>query len=142
MHPPDLEVFEERVRRPAPRQTGRTGIDRAGEGLPITEQNPEMSPYKARGMAPDLGIYHKMITSDGTIAGSLALITRAISSSRWRVKRYKNPTKLEEEVARFVERFFGLDGSLPWMRGGLPRHLRHACQSLAYGFSPFEVTWS
>lgn len=134
-------LFEQRVPRTSRRQVGRAGIDRDGAGLPCVEQNEELHPYKARGILPKLGVYQEMLRGDGTVGSMFGMISRTISKARWRVKRHPEPTEQEQEVARFVERFLGLDGTRGWLIGGLPHHLRHACLSFAYGFSPFEVTW-
>jgi len=125
------------------RALGWTGLPASSKrGDRSQERNPALSPYKARGFRDDPGIYDEMLRTDGTVAGTLAMMTREISRARWAVEMPTQPTRKEAEAAEMVERYLGLDGREPWIYGGLPHHLRHAVKALAYGFAPFEVAWS
>jgi len=123
------------------RAIGRVGIPTDKHGIRSQESNKDLAPYKARGFLEDPGIFDQMLRTDGTVAGTLALVSREISRARWVVEAPPKPTRKEAEAVELVNRFFGLDGREPWLYGGLPYHLRLAVKSLAYGFAPFEVTW-
>jgi hypothetical protein len=120
---------------------GVAGIPRDSKGLPRTEQNPELKPYKARGFGEDPGIYDDMVRTDGTAAGTVALMIRSISTAPADVRGPANPTPAEAAAVELTRRFFGLDGGQAWLRGGLARHVRQALRSLIYGFQPFEIVW-
>lgn len=120
---------------------GSLGIPSEKHGLRTQEQNKELGPYKARGFLENPGVYDEMLRTDGTVAGTLALVSREISRARWIIDAPPNPTRKEAEAVELANRYLGLDGREAWLYGGLPYHLRHAVRSLAYGFAPFEVTW-
>lgn len=132
-------VFEEPISREA---SGWGGLPKGPRGIGSQESNPELRPYLARGFESDPGVYDEMLRTDGTVAGTLAMVAREISRARWAVETPERPTAKEREAAEMVERYLGLDGRQPWIYGGLPYHLRLACRALAYGFAPFEVAWS
>jgi hypothetical protein len=111
-------------------------------GIASQEQNPDLKPYLARGFKDDPGVYDEMLRTDGTVAGTLAMVSREISRARWAIEAPEKATAKEREAAEMCERYLGLDGREPWIYGGLPYHVRLACRALAYGFAPFEVTWS
>lgn len=130
------------IEQPLPESMlGSLGIPSEKHGIRTQEQNKDLSPYKARGFLEDPGVFDEMLRTDGTVAGTLALVSREISRARWVVEAPPKPTRKEAEAVELVNRFFGLDGREAWLYGGLPYHLRHAVKSLAYGFAPFEVTW-
>lgn len=120
---------------------GTSGIPRGKHGLPKTEQNPELKPYKARGYGDDPGIYDDMVRTDGTAAGTVALMVRSISSAPAEIRGPQNPTPAEAAAVELTRRYFGLDGTRGWLRGGLARHVRQALRALIYGFQAFEVVW-
>ncbi len=121
---------------------GWAGVPRGKGGIASQETNPDLKPYLARGFRDDPGVFDEMLRTDGTVAGTLAMVSREISRARWAVELPTKPTAKEREAGEMCERFLGLDGREAWLYGGLPYHVRLAVRALAYGFAPFEVTWS
>lgn len=139
---PPRRAFEtEVISDPPPALRGRAGIPRDKNGIPKTEGNPDLAPYKARGFGEDPGIYDDMLRTDGTAAGTVALMVRSISTAPADIWTPPNPTPAEAEGAALARRFLGLDGQAAWLRGGLPRHVRQACRAIPYGFQAFEKVW-
>lgn len=139
--PPRREFEVETITSPPQSLIGGTGIPRGKHGIPKMETNPELSPYKARGYGEDPGIFDDILRTDGTGAGSLALVVRGISTAPADIWSPPNPTRAEAEGVELARRFFGLDGHAAWLRGGLARHVRQACRALPYGFQSFEKVW-
>lgn len=139
---PPPRTYSVFVEPASPDQVGWAGVPRGRAGIASQERNPDLRPYLARGYREDPGVFDEMLRTDGTVAGTLAMVAREISRARWAVEAPEKPTAKEREAAEMVERYLGLDGREPWLYGGLPYHIRLACRALAYGFAPFEVTWS
>lgn len=139
---PPARTFEtETIKTPPDRLRGTGGIPRDKNGLPEQEQNPELSPYKARGFGDDPGVYDEMLRTDGTVAGLSGFVKRAVSSAPADIWIPPNPTMAEGRAAELLARFYGITGQEPWLRGGLPRHVRQALRSMDYGCQPFERVW-
>ena len=148
---PQRPAFKTEAPRITTRQVGRTGTARDKKtGLPLQEPNQEyLSPHQARGLGDDPGVYHEMALSDGTIGGLDAFLTRAVTNAKWAVvhpepteMKPRAPTALEREVANWMARYLGLDGTEGWLKGGFKAHLEVADLRRRYGFSAFELTWS
>jgi len=142
LHPPDriYATHEEPLPRAMADALGAAGIPRGKHGIATQEQNESLAPYMARGFEADPGIYDEMLRTDGTVAGTFAMVSREISRARWAIEAPERPTSKEREAAELSERYLGLCGRDPWIYGGLPHHLRQAAKALPYGFAPFEVT--
>lgn len=94
-------------------QVGWAGVPRGRAGIASQERNPELRPYLARGYRDDPGVYDEMLRTDGTVAGTLAMVAREISRARWAVEAPERPTAKEREAAEMVERYLSL-GSSPF----------------------------
>lgn len=140
---PQRAAFEAPAPRPTERQVGRVGLPRDRNGVPLVEPNLEhLHPYQARGLRDDPGVYEEMVRGDGTIGGLDGLLMREIREADWRVIAPRDATALEAEVAEWMARYLGLDGTEGHIVGGFAGHIELACRALRYGFAPFELTWS
>jgi len=139
-----VATFSEVVPRMSQRKRGRSGLERNAEGVPVTETNPDLEPWLARGYVDDLGAYHEMLRTNGLIGGTSRDRAAKIAGATWQVVGPKKPGPGEAEAVALVERFFGLgdyEGTGGWLIGGLREHLKQADMARDMGFVSFELTW-
>jgi hypothetical protein len=118
------------------------GLTRSDQGITRTEPTYALSPYRARGLGEDLGVYTRMAHSDPILAGSIALVAREVSRAEWIVEEPRNPTPEEKRATEIARVLLGIGGPRGLLRGSWARHIAHALRaSLTYGFAPFEIVW-
>ena len=122
---------------------GQSGIRRTLLGMPITDANPEMQPYLARGIGDRIGVYDKMLRGEVIVASAVKLIRDEISNAPWIFEPPPEPrTQEEDDAVRLLNRVWGFDGTKGLVERGFREHISEAIKCIVYGFSLFEETWA
>jgi hypothetical protein len=118
-----------------------SGLNR-WHGPPTSETNVNLLPWRARGVFPDPGLYHRILRRNPVLAGGALQTTAHVQAMPTRLRPPKNPTT----TGRFASNELAQTELLRlcmfdlW-KGGFPAFIRQVFSSLWYGFSLFEIVW-
>lgn len=106
-------------------------------GLPSVDPAGRFSPYLARGMCGNLGIYERQLRNP-LIERNVASLTEGLTEAAWSASPPRRVPEQHEEAARdMAEWVAGWTVDAPWW----PQYVEAASSCLAFGFSPFEAVW-
>lgn len=110
---------------------------RVVSGLPSTDPAGRFSPYLARGVCGNIGIYERQLRNP-LVDRNVSSFAEGLVEAAWSASPPRNvPEEYEErarEMATWVESW---TVNAPWW----PEYIEHAASCLAFGFAPFEAVW-
>ena len=118
------------------------GMLRWGGGPPHSESTWSQMPWMLRGLYPDPGEAHRIISRNPIVGPAVRLVEDHVTNLNWRLV----PPRLPTTGGDLVENELGQLAVLNWvfdqLNGGFPRYLRGILRSMPYGFSLAETVWS
>jgi hypothetical protein len=100
------------------------------------DQNPLYSPFRARGLAYNLGLYHQTFLESDAFRNAWRRIVEGIQTGFWFVEpaRISNQDYAKAQAAHIESLLFNLDR-------GWSQHVQEALYLLVAGFAPFVIEY-
>lgn len=105
-------------------------------GLPAGETNPNLTPFRGRGIWPSPGIWHHIVRSNPIASAGVSQIKEMVASLHWRSLPPRDATPEEKVRSDWMADSLK---SLPG--GGFPGFVQRVFGAVIYGFSLFESQW-